>query len=69
MSVEASPASTTEAPRRIAPSAKARARPGPDSRMSWAVTIRAAPVTSTNAAPMARAIDSSSCSGTTPRTS
>ena len=69
MSVEASPASTTDAPRCIAPSAKARARPGPVSRMSWAVTIRSAPVTSTNAAPIARAIGSSSWSGTTPRTS
>ena len=37
--------------------------------MSCAVTIRSAPVTSTNAAPMARAIGSSSWSGTVPRTS
>ena len=29
----------TDAPRCSAPSAKARARPGPDSRMSWAVTM------------------------------
>src|SRR3954463_11626713 len=69
MSVDDSPASTTDAPRSRAPSAKARARPGPDSRMSCAVTILAAPVTSRNAAPMARAIVSSSWSGTTPRTS
>src|SRR3954470_7250564 len=69
MSVDDRPASTTEAPRCRAPSAKARARPGPVSRMSCAVTILAAQVTSTHAAPIARAIVSSSWSGTVPRTS
>src|SRR5690349_17403108 len=63
--------SVTSAPASAAPSAYARAKPGLLGRMSWPTTMEApsAPVSCTNALPVARASASSSWSGTVPRTS
>src|SRR6266542_2081725 len=74
MSVEASPASTTSAPARQAPTANAAASDGEDSRMSCATTMRLTPSpparsVCTSAAPNASAMVSLSWSGTMPRTS
>ncbi len=72
-SVEARPMSITSAPVLVTPSANAFARPGLDGRMSYPTTTvppsASTSITSTNAAPTARAMSSSSWSGTTPRTS
>ena len=54
-SVALSPMSTTEAPARRAPSAKAHESSRPSARMSRPRTNSSAPVSSTNAAPSARA--------------
>src|SRR3954453_21006395 len=73
MSVEPRPASTTSTPRLMTPSANARESGIDDSRMSCAVTTAVAPLSDTTnsakAAPIARLVSSSHCSGTTPRTS
>src|SRR4051812_46782595 len=73
MSVEGRALSVTAAPAPGTPPSNAAASPGPDGRISCATTTAPGPArtsrTSTNAAPVARATDSSNWSGTTPRTS
>ena len=65
--------SVTSTPCDATPSAKARLRDGELGRMSCPTTTPDAPpgftTTWAKAEPMARATSSSSCSGTTPRTS
>ena len=69
MSVDARPRSTTVAPARRAPLAKAAESSTPDSLMSRATTMRLVPAKRANDQPMARQLRLSSCSGTVPRTS
>src|ERR1700677_2606315 len=66
MSVEPRPDASTSAPWDAAPRPNASASGPEDVRMSCTVTIFFAPVTWTNAAPIASATSSSSWSGTTP---
>ena len=69
MSLEPRPPMITSAPWAVAPRPKAAASGADEVRMSCMVTTDLAPVTWTNAAPMASAAASSSSSGTMPRMS
>src|SRR6266542_6372317 len=69
MSVEPRPAATTLLPCAVAPREKASASGAEEVRMSCMMTIAAASVSRTNAAPVASATSSPSSSGTMPRMS